>query len=120
MKSGDLGKEGENIAGEYLEKKGYKILERNWKRQFGELDIIALSPEKTLVFAEVKTMGYFSGGFTPENQMTGEKMRKFKKAASVYASSHSKLINEEKGWRCDCLTLLKKGSVFEITHYENV
>ncbi|MBE2272637.1 MAG: YraN family protein, partial [Flavobacteriales bacterium] len=120
MKSADLGREGENFATRYLEKRGYKILERNWRRPFGELDIIAWGPEKTLVFVEVKTMRYFGGGIIPENQMTGEKMRKFKKAASAYASSHSELIDEKKGWRCDCLALLKEGSEFRVTQYENV
>lgn len=120
MESADLGREGEKFAVEYLKGKGYKIVEQNWRRQFGELDIIALAPDQTLVCVEVKTMRYFAEGITPENQMTGEKMRKFKKTASAYASSHTKLVNEERGWRCDCLALLKKESEFELTHYENV
>jgi putative endonuclease len=120
MKSADLGREGEAGAEFYLEKRGYKIVERNWRRQFGELDIVAIAPDKTLVCVEVKTMDYFREGITPENQMTREKMRKFKKAASAYAFSHSKLVYEEKGWRCDCLALVRKGSEFQITHYENI
>ena len=47
----------ENAAAKYLTSKGYKVLRRNFKaRQFGEIDIIALHPnKKVLVFAEVRT-----------------------------------------------------------------
>src|SRR3989344_4381790 len=45
---------GENIACEFLKKKGYKIIERNFRKGYGEIDIIAIK-DKTLVFVEVKT-----------------------------------------------------------------
>ena len=46
----------ENIASQALVKKGFQILERNFANRFGEIDIIAISPDKTLVFCEVKTI----------------------------------------------------------------
>ena len=49
-----LGKIGENLASEYLEKQGYLILERNFACRQGEIDIIA-KDEKEFVFVEVKT-----------------------------------------------------------------
>lgn len=48
------GNQGENIASHYLEKKGYKIVARNYWLKFGEIDIIAIDKEY-LVFVEVKT-----------------------------------------------------------------
>ena len=51
----DIGNAGETCAAEYLEECGYEILERNYKLSFGEIDIIALSPEDICVFVEVKT-----------------------------------------------------------------
>jgi len=50
-----IGSTGENIVCAYLEENGYKIIERNYANFFGELDIIAKSPDKTLVFFEVKS-----------------------------------------------------------------
>lgn len=54
----DFGKEGEEIAAQYLQKKGYVILNRDWRygRSKSDLDIVAKSPdEATVVFVEVKT-----------------------------------------------------------------
>lgn len=49
------GKTGEDKAAGYLVSNGYKIIERNWKTQGGEIDIIAVKCE-TIVFVEVKTL----------------------------------------------------------------
>jgi len=45
----ELGQLGENLACEYLVKKGYKIIGRNFRQKWGELDIISKVPDKTLV-----------------------------------------------------------------------
>ena len=50
------GKNGEDFAQVFLIRNGYKIIERNHWKPWGELDIIALAPDKTLVFVEVKTI----------------------------------------------------------------
>jgi putative endonuclease len=47
------GRQGENLAMKFLQKKGYKILETNWRFQHKEIDIIAIK-DKELVFVEVK------------------------------------------------------------------
>jgi putative endonuclease len=58
MSAGDiklrLGKEGERLAEEYLKKKGYKLVERNYRCSMGELDLIVLD-RRVVVFVEVKT-----------------------------------------------------------------
>lgn len=50
----DLGKWGENCAAEYLQRKGYTIVVRDWKSGHRDIDIVAKDNE-TLVFVEVKT-----------------------------------------------------------------
>lgn len=49
------GNEGEDIAAEYLKRKGYRILERNLKLFCGEIDILA-EQKRTIVLVEVKTV----------------------------------------------------------------
>lgn len=56
----ELGARGESLAAAYLEERGYRILDRNWRNRHGELDLIARDRD-TLVAVEVKTrsgLGY--------------------------------------------------------------
>lgn len=50
----EIGDFGESLTAEYLEKQGYRILERNYQKPFGEIDIIAQKDE-LIAFVEVKT-----------------------------------------------------------------
>ncbi len=130
-----LGKLGEDLACRYLVDKGYKVIERNFRKSWGELDIIAKSQDKTLVFVEVKTMRQFGNesgnqpnncpqlpdsNIEPEMQMTSAKIKKTKRAASLYAGHYPEFIDDKKGWRIDllALTIDKKNCV--IKHYENI
>jgi len=122
----ELGDYGENLACEYLIKKGYKILERNYRKPWGELDIVARAPDKTLIFVEVKTLRLRSGQamteqLQPEDEMSRQKILKTQKAARLYAGHYPNKIDEKRGWRIDLLAItLKTGSTPEITHYENI
>ncbi len=117
-----LGQLGEDLACEYLLDKGYKIIGRNIRQPWGELDIVAKYKDGTLVFMEVKTMQqYPKSGLKPEDQLTKAKLRKTQKAASLYAGHYPEKINGERGWRIDLLAIgLKMGSEPEIKHYENI
>ncbi|MDY6862483.1 MAG: YraN family protein, partial [Thermodesulfobacteriota bacterium] len=50
-----IGHKGEDLAIKYLKKNGFKILERNYRNIFGEIDIIALDKNRVITFIEVKT-----------------------------------------------------------------
>ncbi|MBT9171302.1 MAG: hypothetical protein DDT18_01676 [Actinobacteria bacterium] len=115
-----LGNLGEDLACKYLMDRNYKIIERNFRKPWGEIDIIAKAPDKTLVFAEVKTMEENLGGLTPEDQLTNPKLQKLKKTASLYAGHRQELIKDEKGWRIDLITLTIKEKGCNIKHYENI
>lgn len=114
----DLGKLGEDLACQYLKKKGYKIIERNYWKSWGELDIVAISPEKILVFVEVKTVGGPAPIVTGEDQFTRAKSVKSKRAAELYANESSLLT--DKGWRIDLIAITADGSKFDLKHYENI
>lgn len=120
-----LGKLGEDIACEYLVKKRYKIIERNFRQKWGEIDIIAKAPDRTLVFVEVKTMqGYGRGnhnGLQPEDQLTRAKLQKLQKTASLYAGHYPERVDDNKGWRIDLVAIaLNDENEPQVEHYENI
>ena len=125
----EIGRSGESIACAYLVKKGYKTVDRNFKRKFGEIDIIARANDKTLVFCEVKTMVKKQGipeQLIPEDNLTFRKAEKMKRIAQFFAAKYPDLIDDDKGWRIDLVVVvlgedLGKGYALKrITHYENL
>ena len=85
-----VGDEGENLACEYLVKNGYKVLERNYRISFGEIDIIARKKrklfskvDKTIHFVEVKTI-VSNKNFFPEERVDYKKQRKLKQLAEIW------------------------------------
>ena len=78
----DIGKQGEEIACEYLERNGFKIVEKNYHFGHGEIDIIAYEND-VLVFVEVKTRKSLLYG-TPELAVTKAKQKQIKKIAEAY------------------------------------
>lgn len=116
-------------AREYLKANNYKVIENNFWRPWGELDVIARSKDGTLVFVEVKTMVEYGGGSSlkPEDNLTKAKLQKLKRTASLYAGSHPELVSEKRGWRLDLITVLLKNDFLtdsqencEIRHWENI
>lgn len=84
-----LGNKGEDLAVSYLQKHGYRIIERNFKARYGELDIIC-TKNNILVFVEVKTrIGHAYG--KPEESVTPWKLREVVKTAQYYAMIHDEL-----------------------------
>lgn len=130
----ETGKLGENLACKYLVSKGYKIIDRNYHKPWGELDIVVKSPDETIIFVEVKTVvshnvNHVSGEqsnevdnmlITPEEQLTSAKARKLRKIASWYAGDNQGIISEERGWRIDLLALTISQKNCLVRHYENV
>jgi putative endonuclease len=81
-----LGSRGERLAGIYLEKKGYRIIERNFRGRYGEVDIIARQG-KVLVFVEVKTRSA-NAIATPKEAVD------FRKAARIIKASQEYLLKK--------------------------
>lgn len=72
-----LGRLGEQMAARYLEMRGFRILERNWQHQLGELDLIAVDAE-TIVAVEVKTRSSTDYGH-PLEAITTDKVKRLRR-----------------------------------------
>jgi putative endonuclease len=111
----DVGKEGEEIAVQFLAKKGFKILEKNYHYGHGEIDIIA-DDNGVLVFVEVKTRLNLEYG-EPEYAINKKKIQQIKKMAELYLFDKEK---EEADCRFDVVAIILENKVEpKITHYEN-
>lgn len=77
-----LGDFGEDLTCEYLEKNGYKILNRNYSKTFGEIDIIARKGE-LISFVEVKTRKSDSFAYAAE-AVNFYKQQRIRKASQAY------------------------------------
>jgi putative endonuclease len=109
----ELGKKGEDLSVEFLQKKGYKILDKNWRFKKAEVDIIALK-NNTLAVVEVKTRStdYFGN---PQDFVTPKKIKLLVEAINEYVIS--KKLDVEV--RFDIIAILKNKSTFEIEHLKD-
>ena len=82
----ELGKWGEDLATEYLQEKGYEILERDWKSGHHDLDIVA-QDGNTLVIVEVKTRRNRLFG-DPEEAIDYKKRMSLQSAINHYVKTH--------------------------------
>lgn len=111
----DLGKRGEDLAAAFLEEKDYKIFERNYRFEKGEIDMIAFKPYE-IVFVEVKTRSSTRWEY-PEAAVTPVKQGRLKRAAEAYLYER-KLLNLPA--RFDIIALaFDKPDAPEILHIED-
>lgn len=103
----EIGMIGEKIAEMEIKEKKMAVIEKNYRKKFGEIDIIAKDREGLLIFFEIKTMvdKYGNTAIEPEDNMTSAKIIKLRKICQEYANRNEKLIKEEKGWRLDLMTI---------------
>ena len=106
----DLGKKGEDLAVHYLEERGFKILERNWRFRHKEVDIIAREGS-FLVIVEVKTRSTSAFGF-PDESINDAKVDLLADAAEQYLEE--KDIDLE--LRFDIISITMKGDIPSIYH----
>jgi len=116
MKRRELGAIGEKLAKNFLKKKGYRILETNFRCREGEIDIVAQQKDY-LVFVEVRAKTGSSFG-SPEESVTFAKKEKLIASALVYLDSHR---NRPSLWRIDfvAVELDQKGKATRIEIIEN-
>jgi len=112
-KHNELGKKGEQLAQEYLLKKGYDILERNYTYRKAEVDIIAKQKE-TLAVVEVKTRSTNDFG-NPQDFVKLKQIQNLVKAVDEYVNTNE--IDLEV--RFDIIAIVKKNDGYTIEHLED-
>lgn len=109
-----IGRIGEVIAEQYLVKKGWELISRNFSTRFGEIDLI-MRDKDILAFVEVKTKKGLKWG-SPEEMFTRNKYERVKRMASIY------LQGKEVPCRIDMVAVIlgpNNEPVF-VKHYGNV
>ena len=114
----ETGKIGEEIAKEYLKKKGFKILEQNYKTKYGEIDLVC-QDKKTLVIVEVRTKKGENFG-TPEQSLDKKKLRKLWFNAQSYTARKKIKTPCRIDAVCIVLSPTKHKVPERIGYYENI
>lgn len=109
-----LGKEGERVAERYLQKKGYKLVERNYRCSVGELDLIVLD-RRVIVFVEVKTRTGRGFG-SPLEAVEFRKQRKMIQAAQFFLAQKGL---QQRDARFDVVGISWPGREPVVEHIEN-
>lgn len=110
-----IGSTAEDMAAEYLQSKGFRVIARNHRTRFAELDIIAASKD-AIVFVEVKYRKHtgFGGG---AGAITQDKLRRMHNAAEVWLSEHEEFADHQP--RIDVITVEGDLSDASLEHLEN-
>ncbi len=123
-----LGDFGEKIAADYLKRKGYRILDRNYCPRFvsgpqrAEIDIVA-KKDNVISFIEVKTLkqlnGFSCSAISPEEKVDYLKQKKLIRAAENWLTE--KKISLEKPWQIDVVAVLAdfEAKKAKIQHFKN-
>jgi len=110
----DLGRDGEQIAKQYLEEKGYEILDENWIHGKAEVDLIVYK-DGLIVFVEVKTRSSIAFG-QPEEFVQKAKQKQMEIAAMAYIE----IMNHQNEIRFDIIAItFKKDHTYNINHIED-
>lgn len=113
----EIGRWGESLACQYLEKSNYEIMKRNFRCHQGEIDIIARDITKNeFVFVEVKTRSNFKYG-NPAEAVTRQKQKHMKQTAKYYIFRNNL---EFQKIRFDIIEVLLQQDKAKVNHLEQV
>lgn len=110
-KHNEIGKIGEDIASDWLVRKGFSIIERNYLKKWGEIDIVAHETDGKVHFVEVKTVSYETKAkldravsrktWRPEENVHKDKQMRLSRAIQTWLIDHPDCID----WQIDILTV---------------
>ena len=109
----ELGKKGEQLAVDYLLKNNYVIVERNYRFDKAEVDIIAKQKD-ILAIIEVKTRSTSDFG-DPQDFVKPKQIQRLVKAVDEYVTENDLDVEV----RFDIIAIVKNGKSYEIEHLEN-
>ena len=124
----DIGKLGEDLAVKWLVDKGYQMVTRNYRKPFGEIDIVARETRGRIHFVEVKSVSYETRDlledavshetWRPEEMVHREKQRRFKNIIQTWLSENPNIID----FQIDIITvrLVPREKYARISIIENV
>ncbi len=127
-KHNEIGAKGESIASKYLENKGFLIVNRNYRKKWGELDIVGEKDGK-IHFIEVKTVsrrsfgGHFEqeiNNYKPEDNMHPWKIKRLSRVIQTYMLE--KYSKSDPDWQFDliCVFLDMERRVAKVRLMENI
>lgn len=120
IKNYNKGKEGEEIAREFLIKKNFVLIESNYSNNLGEIDLI-MTEKDWLVFIEVKLkIGDKYGN--PEEMIGVNKLNQIKRVANLFLLTDSPVTKKYKKFRVDAVCIVQNldGTINRINHYDNL
>ena len=117
-----IGQKGEDEAVKYLKDKRFYILDRNYRKPWGELDIVAKKGSQ-IYFVEVKTVtreNFLPDFYEPEDNIHPWKIKRLSRAIGTYLLE--KKIDDETEWQIDSISvyLNNRGEVLKIDHLEDI
>lgn len=125
IKIHETGAKGEDLAAKYLEKLGYKVVNRNYLKKCGEIDIVARMDDQ-LCFIEVKTVTRdvscltSNDGYQPEDNVHLWKKERLARVIQIYLEE--KKVSDEIDWQCDVVSVYldKEGNLLKIDRLEDI
>jgi len=113
------GQKGEAIAQDFLTKKGYRIVESNFRTRFGEIDLVA-AKNKKLIFVEVKLKIGLQFG-SPEEMINHRKIWQIQQTAQTFLQTHPRIAAQYSSYQIDAVCIVSDpNQAIQINHYENI
>lgn len=124
----EIGKVGENIAAHWLKNRGMAVIDRNFRKKFGEIDIVSRETDGKIHFIEVKTVSYGTKTdlewavshetWRPEEMVHRHKQVKFLRTIEVWLLEHPSV----EGYQIDVITvrLVPREKYAQVKYFKNL